>query len=371
MLERGGSPTGIAAAREGAAALRSYAWLVVLLTVLGIIAGFVVGGLSGESKHRVWVTAQALGGNNAVTDLGISTPDGPQAADFLGDGIVTRLEATTGRSYDDLTDHLELEQPPDGGPNPPIGLIAIAGSEAGAQELLGDWLAAIRQARLRYVRGVLARGELGLRKDLRRAIANDEPDTRREIVDLLARMRVLRSTLGVDYAILKAPRSVPDETVSRPRAAVIGGGTGLIAGLALALLISLLGGRLRTPEGVEAALGFELLADLRAPGGVPSAEHGRERLRSAGGGSPPAELLVVPCGDVPSGVAEKLSSALGEGTDVKVTEPLGQPGLVARVESAPAWAVVASPASVRRSEAAALLAELGGVGGEPAGLLVV
>ncbi len=371
MLERGGSPTGIAAAREGVAALRSYAWLVVLLAVAGAVAGFVIGGLSGDAKYRTWVTAQALGGNGSVTDLGISTPDGPQAADFLGDGIVARLEAATGRSYDDLIDHLELDQPPDGGPNPPIALIAVAGSEADARALLGEWLAAVRQARLHYVRGVLARGERGLVKSLRRAAVRGEPDTRREVVDLLARMQALRSTLTVDYAVVKAPRPIESEAVSRPRAAVIGGGAGLIAGLALALLLSLVGGRLRTPEGVEAALGFELLADLRATGGVPSAEHARERLRAAGGGSPPATLLVVPCGDVPSGAATKLSSALGEGIEVKVTDPVGQPGVVAQVESASAWAVVASPGSARRAEATALLAELSGVGAGPAGLFVV
>ena len=372
MLERGGSPTGIAAAREGAAALRSYAWLVALLTAVGLLAGFVIGGLSGDAKYRTWITAQALGGNGSVTELGISTPDGPQAADFLGDGIVTRLEAATGRSYDDLIDHLDLDQPPDGGPNPPIALIAIAGSEADARALLDEWLTAVRQARLRYVQGVLDRGERGLVRSLRRAVVRGEPDTRAEILDLLARMQALRSTLTVDYAIIRSPRPVPDESVSRPRAAAIGAGAGLIGGLALALLISLVGGRLRTPEGVEAALpGFELLADLRAPGGVPSAEHARERLRATAGGSLPPTLLLVPCGNVPSGTAEKLSSALGEGIEVKVSEPLGQPGLIAEVESAPAWAVAASPDSVRRAEATALLAELGGVGPEPAGLFVV
>jgi hypothetical protein len=369
VLEQGGSLTGIAAAREGVFALKAYAWIVVGLTIAGLVIGYLTSAPHEESKYRVWVTAQALGANGGVTGLGISTPDGPQAADFLGEGILNRVEAATGHSYDYLIDHLKLTQPPNGGPNPPIELIAGADSEAAARDLLGDWMAAVHQARMHYVKGLLARGEAGLQKSLNAAIRRNEPVTQRAIVDLLARMQALRPTLAVDYAIERKPKAYDEATVSRPRKAVIGGIAGLIAGLALALLIALLGGRLRTPEGVEAALGLELLADLRSPQGIPSAEHARERLRSLGSGSLPSILLLVPCGDVPTDAAASLSKALG--LEVKLTEPPGHQGFLQALERADACAIVTKPGAVHRAEATALRAELDGVGITPAGLLAV
>lgn len=370
MLEQGGSLTGLAAAREGVAALKAHVWLIVVLAVVGAVVGYLAGS-EGGGRYRAWVTAQALATNGSVTSLGISTPDGPQAADFFGEGIVNRLEASTGKSYDYLIEHLQLSQPPNGGPNPPIALIASAGSDAEARALLGAWLVAIHQARLHYVNGVVSRGERGLRKSLDRAVNRSEPATRKAIVDLLARMQALRATLSVDYAIVHGPKPFAESSLSKRRGAAIGGIAGLIAGIALALLLSLVSGRLRTAEGVEAALGVGLLADLRSPRGIPSAEHARERLRALGDGRPPSDLSLVPCGSVNPDAAARLSDALGEGIEVRVTKPPGQPGLLAELERASAWAIVASPGAVRRAEAAALVAELGGIGAAPAGLLVV
>jgi hypothetical protein len=369
--EQGGSLTGVAAAREGIAALRAYAWLVVLLTVIGLLVGYLTSAPSGESKYRAWVTAQALQSNSSVTDLGITTPDGPQAADFVGEGILTRMEGPSGQSYDELIEHLQITQPPDGGPNPPIALIASAGSESAARALLLEWMAAIRQARTRYVSGVLGRGERALRKSLRRAAVRDEPATQREIVALLARMQALRGTLSVDYVVQRKPKSYAEATVSRPRKTAIGGVAGLIAGLALALLLSLLGGRLRTGEGIEAALGMGRLAELRTPQGVPSAEHARERLRALGRGSLPSSLLLVPCGGVSAEAGAVVAAALGEGIDVRVTDAPGKAGVLEQLERADACAVIASPGAVRRAEASALRAELAGTGVSPAGLFVV
>ncbi len=352
-----GSLTGIAAAREGVAALKAYAWIVVTLAIAGLVVGYVTAKPEGESKYRMWVTTQALGSNGSVTGLGISTPLGPQAADFLGEGILNRVEASTGHSYDYLIDHLTLTQPPDGGPNPPIALIASGDSEAAARTLLLAWTTAVHQARLRYVSSVLSRGERGLRKGLARAIVLKEPVTQQAIANLLARMQALRATLTVDYAVERRPKAYGEATVSRPREAVVGGGAGLIAGLALALLISLLGGRLRTAEGIEAALGVKLLADLRSPEATPSAEHARERLRSIGGGPQPATVLLVPCGGVPSDAATRLSDALGDATQARVTGPPGEPGLLEELARADACAVVAEPGSLRRADATALRTE--------------
>ncbi len=371
VSEQGASLTGIAAAREGIAALRAYAWLVIGLALIGLLVGYLTGGPSTESKYRSWVTTQALGANGSVTDLGISTPDGPQAADFLGEGILNRVEASTGSSYDDLVEHLAVSQPPDGGPNPPIALIAGGGSEAAARTLLAAWMAAIHEARVHYVSGVLARGEEKLKKSLTRAAVRSEPATQKAIVSLLARMQALRGTLAVDYAVVRKPKVYEAASVSRAHEAVIGAVAGLVAGLALALLISLAAGRLRTAEGVEAALGVERLADLRSPRGIPSSEHARERLRALGGGSLPSTLLLVPCGDVPADTAGDVASALGEGIEVKITEPPGGPGVLAELERASACAIVVRPGAVRRADANALRAELGGVSIAAAGLVVV
>lgn len=371
MVADGGSLIGIAAAREGVAALKAYAWIVVALAIVGLVVGYLTGKPEDESKYRTWVTAQALGANGSVTDLGISTPVGPQAADFIGEGILNRVEASTGYSYYYLIDHLALTQPPDGGPNPPIALIASGDSEAAARRLLLAWMTAVHQARLRYVSGVLSRGERGLRKSLARAIVRRETGTQEAIGDLLARMQTLRATLTVDYAIARKPKAYEESTVSRPREAAVGGVVGLIAGLALALLASLLGGRLRTAEGIEAALGVKLLADLRSPGATPSAEHARERLRSIGGGSQPATVLLVPCGTVASDAATRLSDALGEGAEARVTAPPGEPGLLEELARADACAIVAEPGALRRADATALRTELDGVGIDLAGLVVV
>lgn len=372
MLEQGGSLTGVAAAREGVAVLRAYAWLVVALTIVGLAVGFLTATSNDESKYRVWVTAQALGANGAVTGLGISTPDGPQAADFLGEGILNRIEAETGDSYDYLIEHLTLTQPPNGGPNPPIELIAGGDSDSAARALLATWMTSIHQARRHYVYGLLTKGEDGLRKSLTRAIKLNEPVTQRAIVDLLARMQALRTTLTVDYAIERKPKVFEENTASKARQAVVSGVVGLIAGLVLALLISLLGGRLRTVEGIEAALDAELLVDLRSPSGVPSEEHARKRLRSLGDGQLPSLLLLVPCGKLaPDEAATRLSKALGEGTEVRASEPLGGAGALDELERADACAIVASPGAVRRAEAAALRAELDGTGVAPAGLVVI
>ncbi len=371
MLAQGGSLTGIAAAREGVFALRSYAWLIALLTVVGMGVGYLAAGSSGGASHRVWITVQALGGNTSVTSLGISTPQGPQAADFLNDGVMARVVASTGHDYAYLLDRLELTQPPDGGPNPPIALIANADSQRQARALLRAWLVAIHEARRHYVRGVLSRGERGLRKSLDRVASRGEPVTARDIRELLARMQALRATLNVDYAISKNPSAVAKSPVSRPRDGALGAGTGLVVGFALALLLSLLGGRLRTAEGVRAAVGIDLLVDLRSGREIPSPDHARERLRSLGSGHLPSVLLLVPCGSVPPGAAARLSETLGEGTEVRVTEPLGASGILGELERADACAIVASPGAVRRAEATALRAELDGTGIDPAGLVIV
>lgn len=372
MVAQGGSLTGIAAAREGVAALRANAWLVALLAVAGLVTGYVVGGSGGNGgMYRAWITAQALGSNGSVTKLGISAPDGPQAADFLSDGIVHSLEASTGRSYDYLVGHLSLSQPPNGGPNPPIALIASAESKDEAHALVSAWLVAVHEARHRYVARVLERGERGLRRSLDRAANRDEPVTRAAIVDLLAQMQALRATLTVDYAITHKPKPVDSSAVSRPRAAAIGAIAGSIAGLALALLVALVGGRIRTAEGIAAALKIELLADLRSPTGIPSPEHARERMRVLGSGRQPIELLLVRCGEVEEEAQAKVPDALGKDVEVRTAVQPGQPGLLGELDQAYAWAIVATPGRVRRAEVAALRAELGGVGTAPAGLLIV
>ena len=280
------------------------------------------------------------------------------------------MEGSTGHDYDYLSEHLQVSQPPNGGPNPPIELIASANSEAAARSLLVAWMRAIRQARVHYVAGVLTRAETNLDKFLARARKRAEPGTQQEIAQLLARVQItLRGTLSVDYIVQRKPKSFEEATVSRPREAAIGGIAGLIAGLVLALLISLAAGRLRTAEGVAAALDVELLTDLRSPQAVPSVEHARQRLRALGDGVLPPTLPLVPCGTPPE--AADLVNALGEGTEVKVTGSPGASGLLSELDRAGVFAIVAHPGHVRRADAAALRAELEGIGVAPAGLVVV
>ncbi len=311
------SPVGQAAAREGVAALRARAWLLVLLVVIGAGAGYLLGQDSG-SVWRAWIISQSLGANRAVTETGISTPEGPQAADFLDGHVLTRLEKTTGKSYEFLIDHMTLAQPPNGGPNPPVLLVPEVDDLGESKELLLDWLQAIHVIRTTRVQAALARGEAGLRKDLAKFERQDRPVNARELENLLARISTLRSTLTTDYAVFKGPREIPQASSTRGKSAEVGAIAGLIAGVALALVIALLDGRMRTREGLEAASDIELFADLRSAGAVPSGEHARARLLALGGGSMPAPVLCLPCGSIDLGEAQKrVSDALGEGAVIE------------------------------------------------------
>ena len=78
MPEQGGSLTGIAAVREGVAALRAFWWLVVALAVVGLLIGYLGSEPSGESKYRAWISTEELGANSSVTNLGISSPRVPR-----------------------------------------------------------------------------------------------------------------------------------------------------------------------------------------------------------------------------------------------------------------------------------------------------
>ena len=216
MNSKSPSPIGQAAAREGVAALRARAWLLVLLVVIGIALGYLLGSDKG-TVWRLWLTPQSLGSNRAVTEIGISTPEGPQAADFLNGNVLTRLEETTGKEYEFLLDHLILAQPPNGGPNPPVLLVAQVDDIDESKKLLDQWLAAIRVVRERRTQATLDRGERGLREDLAEAERKGRPADAVEISELLARMQALRATLSSDYTIFKKAREVPIKSASRGR----------------------------------------------------------------------------------------------------------------------------------------------------------
>jgi hypothetical protein len=305
--------------------------------------------------------------------IGVSAPPGPQPADFTSDPVIDRLAEKTGRSNDYLLEHLEADQPPAGVPYPPINLIAEADSEEQAKRLLAAWMATIREVRHERVATALDSSEEVLEEALRKAVAQrpgEESVKVKSIISLLTRLDSLRASFQVDYSIFRQAAPAPAEGVSRLRGAVLGAGGGLVVGIALALLIALFDGRIRTREGYEVALGVAPLADLSEEGGLPSLDHAREKLRDEDG-SLPASVLLVPLGQVDAaGAAGQLASALG-GAEVRVTEPLGRPGLLEELASAPRWAVVAAPTAADRGEASAFRGELSGIGTEPAGLVYV
>ena len=132
--------------------------------------------------------------------------------------------------------------------------------------------------------------------------------------------------------------------------------------MAFALALALVDGRLRTRDGLEAGSGLELLADLRAEDGVPSAEHTRARLRALGGGAMPSPIVCLPCGSIdPEDVEARLAKALGDEAGVKVVPRLGAGEGVDQVVGAAAVIVAARPGKVRRTELADLRAELAGI----------
>lgn len=365
------SPTGLAAAREAVAALLARAWLVVGLVVLGLVAGLLLApSTDNGARYQVSVAPQALAANGSVVAVGISTPIGPQPADFLEDPVLVRVAAKTGLSYEYLTDHLTVEQPATESVFPPILLTAEADTEAEARKLLAVWLQTVREVRHKRVAGRLDRAEEALKDDLRRAVAKGtETIKAKSIVSLNTRIQTLRATLPVDFAVLRDPHPVAPKGVSTARGAVLGAIGGLIVGVVLALLIALVDGRIRTREGYEVALGLPALADLRKPQALPSVEHARESLRGERG--LPGALLLVPCGDADAAEAAKKLAAGLDGVDVQATTQLGEPGLLERLGSAEAWAIAVEAGAASRREAAALSAELSGIAKPPAGLVYV
>jgi len=382
VLEQGVSPTGFAAAREGVAALRARVWLVALFAIVGLSVGAILGVSAsaddGDEEYRAVLTSAGLAGNAAVFTAGISTPPGPQLAEFATDSIIDRVARVTGRSREYLLPRLTVDQSPiDSIGQALIELTTHGESTQSARALLLAWLSAIEDVRHRHVQRVLAKGEQQLRIERRRAIRDGRGNLQRQIDQALVRLSVLQGTAGVDYVIVRAPMEVggdqPAGLRSKLKSAFIGGFGGLIAGIAVALIAALLDGRLRTVEGIEVASGIPVLADLRPQGdGVPSAEHARERLKVIGGGDQlPSPLLVVPCGSDIEVRDDLLVDALGDEVDVRVSAPVGQPGFVGCLASADAWVVATRPGEVSRADVTALRAELNGVGPDPAGILIV
>lgn len=382
MLAQGASPTGFAAAREGIAALRARVWLVALFAIVGLSVGAFLGVSAsideGDKGYRAVLVSSGLAGNTALFYNGISTPPGPQLADFAADPVINRVARVTGHSREYLLPRLVVDQSPiDSISQTLIECTAYSDSTRSARELLTAWLGAIKDVRYRYVQRILGRGEWQFRIERRRTIRESQVALRKQIDLALVRLHVLRGTVGVDYTIVRAPRPVdgsPQTGIrSKLKSAFIGGLGGLIAGIALALIVALLDGRLRTVEGIETAFGVPILADLRPPGGsIPSAEHARERLKAIGGGRLPSPLLIVPCGSANVEARDDLlTDALGDGVDVRVSAPVGQPGLVEGLASSGAWVAAASLGKVSRADVAALRAELSGVGPDPAGILIV
>jgi hypothetical protein len=364
------SPTGLAAAREGVAALRAYAWLVVALVVVGLVLGFALAPTETTGAYRAWVTPQSLTGNHAVTELGVSTPEGPQAGDFMDDSTIIPLEQVTGYSHQELLEKLEISQPPNGSPQPPVELIANDGGEAASKKLLLAWLNEVHTARARHVQRVLERGQEGLEEELEEATGPDQVAVHEELVNLLARLRALRPSIGVDYSVYRVPAPYEAEATSKTKSIGIGGVAGLIVGVGLILLIALVDGRIRSREGLEAAFGVELLADLRS-GATPTLAHAGARLRSLGGGTAPSPIVVIACGDADPGAAtSQLQSTLGDGVEIE-TLAGGEADRLEQFAGAQAHLIVARPGGTKRREVAGLRQELAGVGSGPTGLLIV
>lgn len=368
------SPIGLAAVREGVAALRARAWILALLTLVGIILGFVLSGSDGGAVYQAKIIAQPLQSNGSVVAIGISTPEGPQPAEFLDERTLEIMESVTGLRRDDLDlGLLTIQQPPAEALRPPIILSVHGSSYAEAKFLLKTWMRSIHEARAAYIKRILDRGEKGLHKDLAKAIRRGEGALRTQLVALLARLQALRATLNVDYVIVQEPQVSKAEETSRAKSVAIGAIGGLLVGVGLVLLIALSDGRIRTREGLEAALELEVLADLRPRAPAPSLEHARARLQTIGDGKVPTPVVLLPCGKAETGDAvAKLSAALGEGVEVRPSAgPLGQPGTLESLSGAGAWVVVAAPGGTTRREVAGLRAEVFPVDGGPAGLVVV
>lgn len=361
---------GLAAAREGLAAMRDRLWIIVLAAIVGCAVGLATGGEDDTSEAYATLLAKPLGSNSGFTGLGVSTPVGPLAADFVTDEIISDVARATGEDFHYLLTRLMISQDPVSSPvtGPPIGLVVQVGpgGRAEAEELLAAWLDAIRRARSAFVREQTKAALDAVRTEAEKAADAGARQVARE-----ARFRalVLDATRQRDFVVIRGPRYQTLSGQSPLRDGAKGLAAGIAIGLLLALSAALLDGRIRTPAGIAAAFGAPLVGDLR-PDGDPPAGFAREwaqaRAAGGGGGGGPGVLLAVGDADARAAV-----DRLGDGAPLVAADGLQGPGTLARLAEAPVYLVLARPGGVTRAEASALVAQLKDIAGPPAGVLVV
>lgn len=345
--------------------MRAKIYLVVILALLGV-AGGIVYALSQPAKSQVEMRIQLmpLGENATAVALGISAPKGPIAAEFYDSRVVAALARKFRRSEAQISDEIGIE----GIPGDTNQLIMAVANTPHAQRLLRAWYAAVQMNRRAVISQAIEQTRAGYIRGL------DDRDlevSRRDALENIARLTGLEGSLKTDVAILRDPSI--DEVAARSAAvyALLGGLTGAIAGLLLALGVGMLERKLRTPAALTGHFGLPVVADLRE-GAIDTAGL--------------AERLKAVAHDAEAGVSLLIAEAGPEGTAKVAARALeGAPGIapavaIGPIDSAEAqaaladghpWAIAVRPGDTRADQALDFAVELAGLPKRPLGLLLV
>jgi hypothetical protein len=362
MSGSGSRPVGVAAVREALAVVRARALLLVLLLAIGLAAGAVFGASRDTSAtYGARLGLYPLSQNQAAISLGVSTPVGPLSADIESDPVINDVATRTGIPAERLREEFDVKDVPFDVHQ--LALEASGVEEGESKRLLTTWIAAIQAQRRVFIGQRIEDARTGLRKELRKARSSAE---RKQVVEDLAALSALSSSLRSDVSVLRDPYRIVPVTHSTFFYVLVGGLIGGFAGVAIAMGVGLLDRRLRTPAAIAARFGLPVIADLRAEDGVATL---RRRVELTG--ASPGPLVAVEVGDGES--AARVVDVVGDGVSAKVvaTRPLGDTGTIALLGSAGAWVYAASPGLTRSDQVDAAVTELGASALRPLGVVLV
>lgn len=354
---------GGAAVEEAVATVRAKILLVAAITLLGLVVGIVVGaGKNPPQELEMRVKLSPIGANGTAVSLGVSTPRGPLAADFVSAEVLNPLAKRLGRSRSQLEGEIGLRGV--AGAAEQLFMV-VSGDDAAARKLLFAWYAQVQRSQRAAVALALRQTKEAYVEELNEI----EPlRSRQDALENIARLTGLSGSLRTTVSILDEPEATQVASRSLAFYVIVGLAAGLIGGLAIALGIGLLERKLRTPAALSAQFGLPIVADLRDDGGAEDQASLLERMKIAVHGEP-SELLVVEAG--PQGSATDAAGRLKQIPSPLGVGPIGSAEALAGVGSGAPWVVAVRPGATRTDQAADLRGELSRLPTVPLGLVLV
>lgn len=256
-------PRGSAAAREAIAVLQRGWWLILLIAVLGAIAGALL--LPARTITRVPtinISSNPYNSDQVLLDLGIPAEGSIRGPDLTNERITDRIRRLTGIHRSELEGRIQLVASPYSDSILQLQ-VESSGNLARDRRLLSGWLKAIRQDRLATVRRMLDVAAAKKRRSLARS--RNRVD-RKQIQRSLDRIETARAVIEPDVFVQRGFHIVKTKD---GRIRLANAGVGLISGALFAffalLAVALVDGRIRTRQGLISSFRAPLIADLGDP----------------------------------------------------------------------------------------------------------